>query len=567
VGLRREVAILLPVSLVLLILLSSFTLFSYRSAISLLQEESQQRALQIAASLIDLFNVNELPTGSDLDLLSPQVVGVAIIDGNGRTVFEKGPQTGADLLAGFEPSEIERAIATGPTPPEGWITAIAPTMRSGRREYLRVDLDGGTLGRQIESVRILTWVVLATNGGLAVLVLLFLRRLLRPYDRLLESARELLPGTRQVEDEVSFLVSSFERAVETLKREPVEEADDIAALERTLGPSLESGLLLVGTKDEVLALNPAGAEILGVEVPSEPIELSYFLGGGGEAFASAIREATESGQIIQRRETPFSRDGSSQLTLGLSVNPLRRDDGSLRAFLVLFADLTETRRLAEEERVASSLAQVGELAAGVAHEMRNSLATFRGYLTLVERSPEEDSITDYLVELRRESDHLQRVLEDFLSFARPESTRLEEIDLGMIVRRAAEDPAIRGCQIEIETESEVIKGDEQLIERAIRNLLHNAVEATKEASAESLVEVRMNVSGGTIEILVADRGAGVPPEIRRNVFQPFVTGKSGGVGMGLALAHRIVHLHGGRLELADRADGGTVARLTLPLAR
>jgi len=567
VGLRREVAILLPVTLVLLILLSSFTLFSYRGAISLLQEESQRRALQTAVGLIDLFSADQLPTGSDLDLLSPQVVRVAIIDGNGRTVFEKGPRTGADLLAGFEPSEIERAIAAGPAPPEGWITAIAPVIRGGKRDYLRVDLEGGTLSRQIESVRILTWVVLAINGCLAILVLLFLRRVLRPYDRLLESARELLPGTQQVEDEVAFLVSSFERAVETLKNEPVEGADDIAALERTLGPSLESGLLLVGTADEVLALNPAGAEILGVEVPTEPAELRAFLGSGGEAFGSAIREATESGEIIQRRETPFSRDGSSRLTLGLSVNPLRRDDGSLRAFLVLFADLTETRRLAEEERVASSLAQVGELAAGVAHEMRNSLATFRGYLTLVERSPEEDSITDYLVELRRETDHLQRVLEDFLSFARPESTRLEEIDLGIIVRRAAEDPAIRGCQIEIDPLSAAIKGDEQLIERAIRNLLHNAVEATKERSSEQPVEVRMHTDGSTVEISVADRGPGIPPEIRSNVFQPFVTGKSDGVGMGLALAHRIVHLHGGHLELDDRTGGGTTARLTLPLAK
>jgi signal transduction histidine kinase len=407
--------------------------------------------------------------------------------------------------------------------------------------------------------------VLSINGGLAILVLLFLRHLLRPYDRLLERARELLPEARQIEDEVSFLVSSFERAV-ALKNEATDSRDEITALERTLGPSLESGLLLVGTDDDVLALNPAGAEILGIEAPSEPISLNEFLVTGGEALGSVIREATESGEIIQRRETPYSRD-ELHLTLGLSVNPLRRDDGSIRAFLVLFADLTETRRLAEEERVASSLAQVGELAAGVAHEMRNSLATFRGYLTLVARSPEDGSIRDYLIELKRESDHMQRVLEDFLSFARPQSTRLEVIELGTIVRRAAGDPAIRDHRIEINPLAATIKGDGQLLERAFRNLLRNAVEATREVEADEPIEVSMLSKQENVEISIADRGAGVPAEIRDNVFQPFVTGKSDGVGMGLALAHRIVHLHGGRLTLDSRDGGGTVASVVLPLAR
>jgi signal transduction histidine kinase len=565
VGLRREVAILLPVTLLLLVLISSFTLFSYRGAIRFLQEESQQLALKTAAGLTELFAADRFPAADDLALLSPKVVRVALIDSDRRTVFEKGPQTGADLLAGFEPEQIERPTAVGPTLPEGWTTAIVPLQRDGSRHFLRVDLESGTLSRQLESIKILTWVVLSINGGLAILVLLFLRHLLRPYDRLLERARELLPEARQIEDEVSFLVSSFERAV-ALKNEATDSRDEITALERTLGPSLESGLLLVGTDDDVLALNPAGAEILGIEAPSEPISLNEFLVTGGEALGSVIREATESGEIIQRRETPYSRD-ELHLTLGLSVNPLRRDDGSIRAFLVLFADLTETRRLAEEERVASSLAQVGELAAGVAHEMRNSLATFRGYLTLVARSPEDGSIRDYLIELKRESDHMQRVLEDFLSFARPQSTRLEVIELGTIVRRAAGDPAIRDHRIEINPLAATIKGDGQLLERAFRNLLRNAVEATREVEADEPIEVSMLSKQENVEISIADRGAGVPAEIRDNVFQPFVTGKSDGVGMGLALAHRIVHLHGGRLTLDSRDGGGTVASVVLPLAR
>ena len=561
VGLRREVAILFPVTLVLLVLLSSFTLFSYRSAITLLHEESQQATMQVAVQLAELFTGDEMPVAGDLRFLSPRVVRVALVDAEGRTVFEKGPGTGGDLLAGFE--GVERATVVGPTSAEEWITALVPLRHRGARHYLRLDRESRTLARQIASVRILTWVVLAVNGALAVLVLLFLRRLLKPYDRLLERARELLPEGRQIEDEVTFLVS-FERAVETLRDEGRESGDEIAALERTLGPNLESGLLLIGTDDEVLALNPAGAEILGADVPTRPVPLNGFPRAEAEAFRSAIREATESGEIIPRRETPYDR-GDARLTLGLSINPLRRDDGSIRAFLVLFADLTETRKLAEEERVASSLAQAGELAAGVAHEIRNSLATFRGYLTLVERSPDDESIRDYLLELRRESDHMQRVLEDFLSFARPESTRLEVVDLAIIVRRAAEDAAIRDQRLEINHLSVRTRGDEQLLERAFRNLLRNAVDATRDVTSEAPISVDMSVVGDSVEVSISDRGVGVPAEIRATVFQPFVTGRSDGIGMGLALAHRIIHLHGGRLSLEDRDGGGTVARVTLPL--
>jgi signal transduction histidine kinase len=437
-------------------------------------------------------------------------------------------------------------------------------MHGGSRHFLRIDLESATLGRQIESLEILTWVVLLINGGLAILVLLFLRHLMQPYDRLLERAKELLPEAAQIEDEVAFLVSSFERAV-ALRNESGDSGDEIAALERTLGPSLESGLLLVGLEEEVLALNTAGASILGVGIPTEPVPLADLLESGGGAFGRAIGEATSSGEVIQRRETAFSRDGLS-LTLGLSVNPLRRDDGSTRAFLVLFADLTETRRQAEEERVASSLAQVGELAAGVAHEMRNSLATFRGYLTLVDRSPSEESIQDYLVELRRETDHMQRVLEDFLSFARPDSTRLETIDLAAVVRRAADDPAISQYRVDINPTSATIRGDAQLLERAFRNLLSNAVDAAHEAASQEPIVVEMHRDRNRIEVAIADRGNGVPPEIRDKVFQPFITGKSDGIGMGLALAHRIVTLHGGALSLDSRPGGGTVASVTLPLA-
>ncbi|HEX6200764.1 MAG TPA: sensor histidine kinase, partial [Thermoanaerobaculia bacterium] len=110
----------------------------------------------------------------------------------------------------------------------------------------------------------------------------------------------------------------------------------------------------------------------------------------------------------------------------------------------------------------------------------------------------------------------------------------------------------------------------QLLERAFRNLLHNAVEASREAAGagregEPEVEVAAAATDDGLEVTVADRGPGVPDEVKARLFQPFASGRPGGVGLGLALARRILVLHGGRLELEDRPGGGTVARAALPV--
>jgi signal transduction histidine kinase len=109
-----------------------------------------------------------------------------------------------------------------------------------------------------------------------------------------------------------------------------------------------------------------------------------------------------------------------------------------------------------------------------------------------------------------------------------------------------------------------LSGDPQLLERAFRNLLHNAAQASRESAAGPVVEVSAAAGDGELEVTVADRGPGIPPEVRERLFQPFASGRPGGVGLGLALARRIVVLHGGRLELADREGGGTIARVSLP---
>jgi signal transduction histidine kinase len=431
---------------------------------------------------------------------------------------------------------------------------------------VRVDLPAGVLARQRRGLAVLTVAVLSINAGLAVLLLFFLRHLLAPWETLLARARQMGADGATEENEIEFLLGTFDRALTALaSRQEGSAEDDIAALERTLSASLRSGLLLIDREGRVLALNAVGAALLGTDLaePGEP--LGRVLAGQPELL-EVLAAAVAEGTAPQRQECAVrpGPEGTETLTVGLTVHPLRRDDGELRGLLVLFADLTATQRRAEEGRLAESLAQLGEMAGGVAHELRNGLATLRGYLTLIERRPDEDSIADFLSEIRGEADHLERVLQDFLSFARPGTARVRELSLLRLLQRAAADPALGGIGVSVRGEDVVLRGDPQLLERAVRNLLHNAAQAEREAGRHGPIEVAVASELEGVEVAIEDRGPGLPEEIRARLFHPFATGRRGGVGLGLALAHRIVVLHGGRIRLEDRPGGGTRALLFFP---
>ncbi len=582
-GLRNEVLILLPVALVLLVVLSTFTLFSYRSGIARLTEERRDEAVRLARSAARPAAAlaaagSPAPSPAELRAWAPGARSVALLDAAGRPLAAVGAAAGAEGEAdgsGFAPLGGRRPLAPlAAGPDERLPDAVAGFAPLGGGRTLRVDLAAAALAGQRRGLAVLTAVVLAVDSALLVLVLVFLRHLLLPYETLLARARQVSDAggaPRGDADEIEFLLATFERAVTASAGRPGSAEDDIAALERTLSASLQSGLLLLDRAGAVLAVNAVGAELLGVAAPPPGTPLADYLASQPELLALLAAAVAEEVGMSRREATlrrPLAAAGEA-LTLGLTVHPLRRDDGSVRGSLVLFADLTQARRRAEEERIDESLAQLGEMAAGVAHELRNSLATLSGYLTLIERRPDEESIADFLQEIRHETGHLERVLDDFLAFARPGTARPRELGLFALLSRAAADPALEGMAVAVaaaspEAAAARLYGDPQLLERAVRNLLRNAVQAEREAGRAGPVEVRIERSAEGVEVAIEDRGRGLPAPVRERLFQPFATGRAGGVGLGLPLAHRIVALHGGRVRVEDRPGGGTRALIAFP---
>lgn len=564
IGQRQEILILLPLALLLLAVVSTFALFAYRSTMTLLLESRESEARRLGRQLAAELSTGPLPDPETLRLKIPVASAVTVLDTEGQVLVGTGARTVHPIAFSGLKTWVFGVGSAG----EDRVSASVPFHRRGEALTLLVDLPAPILRSRERGLKVLTPVALAINGAITIWVLFYLRRFLAPIDRLVERARHVgqIPESK---DEVFFLVETFERALEALARRDV---DELKALEGTLGQSFESGVLLCDPAGHVLALNDIGASLLGIGSVAVGAPLGVVL-VQQEELSALLESAVRHGETVQREECSVTTPDGER-TVGVTAHLLRREDQSIRGFLILFADLTRTKAELQEKHLVESLAQIGELSAGVAHELRNSLATQRGYLSLIEKNPQGEGVSEYLAEIRHESDHLQRVLEDFLSFARPGSVRAQEIDVAALAHRAANDPSLGEAAVRVDiqkkstdTTETIVLGDPQLLERALRNLLSNAVEAQKEIGRTEPVLIQVSADDRGVLLTVDDHGPGVAKEARDKLFDPFFSRRSGGVGMGLALTRRIVLLHSGRIEIINRAEGGARATVWIPSGR
>jgi signal transduction histidine kinase len=600
IGFRREVIILVPAMLLVVFVLAVFTLRSYRNAVAMFEEEARIEALETARGAASALarereGVLSPPTPDRLEALAPAVIAVMLVDAQGTVLALAGqtPSAGPfDPLDGRAPLE---AVAIGPGGKAAdRVIAFAPLGRQQRRQYLRLDFDAQTLASQHRNVQILSVVVIALGIGVGALSISFARHLLAPLDTLLERARAAVPETGET-DEIPFLLDTFDRALAALSHDHAVEDDDISLLGKTLTPSLDCGLLLLSPQGRILALNTLGRSLLGVDEPISGEAYDEVLALCPEVVA--VLAAALAGDKVDPRTEVTVPSRPKPRSLGITVHELRRESQEVRGYLVLFADTTDVKRRAEQRRLSESLAHMGELTAGIAHEMRNSLASLRGYLSRAEKGAADTPLRSDLEEIRHEADHLKRILDDFLSFAQPGTVRMAEVSLERVVRRAASDLEVAGKSVVIHSAEAAgavrtpsasqatresvatstptpatargairrVWGDEQLLERALRNLLQNAADAEEEAGrGGNSLHVRLDFNDTAATVIVDDRGTGLHPEIREKLFVPFSSHKQQGIGLGLALARRILDLHGATLELENRDAGGARAIVRFP---
>ena len=346
--------------------------------------------------------------------------------------------------------------------------------------------------------------------------------------------------------------------------------------------NIRSGIVTIDESGRLLFANPMAEQLLAFDL--ERAKGKDVL-GRLRTIAPELGESLE--RAVNRRLRTTRGEGTIAVAgkrLSIGVTTTYTDGDGLRTdrtATAIFQDISDQKRLEVLRLRAERLEGVAELSASLAHEIKNPLASIRSAVEQLARSPFSGSDEKTLARLvMRESDRLSRLLSEFLDFARVRVAREEPIDLGLLGERAARLAAASpnrpdGVRVTCDADvgEYVVDGDEDLLHRAVFNLLLNAIQASPEGGDVHLA-VRPALpehAGGTrfdfgaVMLVVTDSGAGIPDEIRDRLFDPFFTTKPGGSGLGLAVVHRAIDAHRG-LVFVDSGPTGTRFTVVLPRA-
>ena len=267
---------------------------------------------------------------------------------------------------------------------------------------------------------------------------------------------------------------------------------------------------------------------------------------------------------IGRQVTGLRRDGTT-FPLRLSVGEMHVNGE--RKFTGILADLSARVRMEEQLREQTSLARLGEMAAVIAHEVKNPLAGIRGAIQVIGgRLPKESKDATVVKEIVSRIDTLNELIKDLLLFARPPHPRPLPVDLARLVRTTADllagDPALKGVAIQIDGDAPPAMADAELLKIVFQNLLVNSAQAMQ---GRGEIRVTLEPRDGMCRVMVRDAGPGIAADVRERIFTPFFTTKARGTGLGLVTARRIVEAHAGRIAIDSAIGGGTTVTIELPV--
>jgi two-component system, LuxR family, sensor kinase FixL len=340
---------------------------------------------------------------------------------------------------------------------------------------------------------------------------------------------------------------------------------------RSIVDSAVDAIVVIDSHGLIESFNPAAvrlfgyaeSEVIGRNVnllmPSPYHEehdayLSRYLGTGQRRIIGIGRE------VVGMR-----RDGTSfplHLSVGeMSVNGERKFTGILH-------DLSGRIRMELKLREQAALARLGEMAAVIAHEVKNPLAGVRGAIQVIGgRLPKDSKDAAIVHEIVNRIDALNELMKDLLLFARPPQPHPEPVDLAALIRTTADllssDPAVKGVAVQVEGAAPHAHADAELLKIVFQNLLVNGAQAMH---GKGTIQVTLRSTDGVCRLTFHDSGPGIPPDVLGRIFTPFFTTKARGTGLGLPTAKRLVEAHGGSIAIHCPPGGGTTVELELPVS-
>jgi signal transduction histidine kinase len=345
--------------------------------------------------------------------------------------------------------------------------------------------------------------------------------------------------------------------------------------------NLRNGIVAITRDGRIAVMNDIAYRVLGLRPRATDI---------GRHCAEVLKDvpdvlrilagAFELSHLPNRAELRLKNTGK---VIGYTLSHVRDSRGRDVGATLFFKDLTRVEQLEERERLRDRLAALGEMAAAIAHEVKNPLAGIEVMAGLLKRQlTESPDAQNVLADIIKEAKMANVIVQEVLAFVRPLRLQVEDIAVADVIRDAmtmAESHASLKGQVEVRVDlSEAlrpIQGDPHQLRQIFTNLLTNAFEAMGGTGSVDIAAIAVDSdeetgvtehsTGPTILITVSDDGPGIRPEVMDRIFSPFFTTKPQGSGLGLAIVRKIVDAHDGRIDVGERAGGGTVFRVTLPV--
>jgi len=397
---------------------------------------------------------------------------------------------------------------------------------------------------------------------IAGVILLFFFRLLIRFPRAKKN--------NEVKDssEVGFVVDTFhevvsqlkekEKELEVLRKQAEDRATAIEGYNENILQSVQSGVVSLDEEMKITKINLAAAKIL--EIKGESVTGQYH----DAVLNKPITDFLQDKKVIERGEISYVTPSGKRIWLGLTLSPLKNNEGATIGQILIFTDLTHLKAIESQMELRNKLSSLGEISAGIAHELRNPMGVIAGYTKLLSKKA-DDALRPTVDAISREIVVMDRIITDFLTFARPVELNLADIDLKAIIEYCVMSTAQKHDDIDLQLELDnlpLVKGDEVLMRQAFINLMQNSLEAMPQGGKLSIRA--SSASGDFLDIIIADTGHGISENLKDKIFLPFFTTKEKGTGLGLAIVHKIVISHGGSIQV-DSSEQGTVFRLRLPI--
>lgn len=421
------------------------------------------------------------------------------------------------------------------------------------------DIDRQALAMDIKIIAVLCIGLLLSTWMIAI----FARRFSSDIDVVKTGLAELsldlkttIPPMKGEMGEISDSVNALSRALREAK-----------TLNELIIESAADGVISVDTHGRVTMINPAAEGITGYS-KKELIGRPYAEIFEKTDFNSPVLDTLNYGidHVALEVEYP-AKDRKIQISV--STSQLRNAQGQTIGALVIFSDLTAKKEVQHRIEQAERLATLGELMAGVAHEVRNPLTAISGFVQILKDSEQDPERREFTQIILKEVHSINRVIQQLLDFARPRPSLYQKVNLNLLINQTLILVKTKGLEARInfilqqEQDLPDIEADGELLKQVLLNLLINAVQSIA-AKGEITITTR-SLGERWQQIKIQDNGCGISDKIQAKIFDPFYTTKSSGTGLGLSICQRIITAHDGDISLISQENKGTTFTLVLPV--